>query len=167
MKNTYFAAILFLLMIWSNFSYAQKKVRGKLVLFTGDTLTGLFYDWRTKANPDSVKIIREKDKKVLLFAPNQLEAIMLEDADVYITARMKVDMFYSTRRRPLETYARVNQISVRTLLIHELVTGKLSLYLYTDENHKEHFYTSPGKKEFTELVYKQVPSKSGEESHAV
>jgi hypothetical protein len=181
MKNTSAAFLLQLLLLCCSSGYAQKYFRpGKIVTLKGDTINGkiddrnltpwVLWDARWKffknlphANPDSIAFIREGNTKIEMFPPAKISAAIIEASNYFISAKVKVDMFYSTRADPFQTYERADKTIVRNLFLRVLLIGKLSLFVYVDENGKEHFYTNTGTEDYRELIYKKVPAKAGAE----
>jgi hypothetical protein len=147
-------------------SYAQKRP-GKIITLKGDTVTGKIYDWNHVINPDTIVFIRDKDKKIELLTPEKISAAILEGSAYFVSAKVKVDMFYSTRRKPLETYVRADKAVIRHLFMRALLIDKLNLYVYADENGKEHFFTKAEGEDYKELLFKKAPVKVGAEQHVV
>jgi hypothetical protein len=159
-KYTFFAVIFLLVLISSLCCYAEKNIKpAKIVTLKGDTVAGKVKDWNHKQNPDSFVFIRNGSNVAEWMTPAKIKAVIIDGTDYFVSAKVKLDMFYSTKRKPFETYVRADKAVIKNLFLCDLLSGKLCLYKYVDENRKEHFFAKTMDGEYKELVYKRVPIK--------
>jgi hypothetical protein len=164
-KNTLLTVFFFKVILASSIpASAQKNFKaGKIVTLKGDTIVAKIEDKKHRVTPDSIAFIRQGNTKVEKHPPAKIKAAIIEGSDYFLSAKLKIDMFYSTKKNPFETYSRADKTVIKDLFLQVLLIGKLSLYQYVDENHKEHFFVKPENEDYRELIYKKVPIKSGGE----
>jgi len=159
--------ISFISFFYPAFSSAQSNYKpAHLVNMQGDTLSGLINDLEWSRNPTSIGFKENPQSKERFYTPAEIKAAMIDSGDYYISAFLHVDRNYVTKNDITKVYS-TDETKVDTLFLRLLTKGHLSLYLFRDENEKNHFYLVAEKNGFQELISKKVAIKKDGKDYVI
>ncbi len=152
----FFSLILNILFL--NSLSAQSNFKsGKIITLTGDTIYGMIDDQNKLTNPNIIYFKENNLKETFYYKPFQIKASIIDSGDFYLSAIIDIDMNYGKSLNMSETYSKDTIIKKDTVFIRVLLQSKMSLYLYNDENNKNHFYYTNDSGSYHELTFKKVP----------
>ncbi|MDQ1161213.1 hypothetical protein QE422_001581 [Chryseobacterium sp. SORGH_AS 447] len=149
MKNLFYAALLLL----STFAYGQITFEnGYFINNNGEKTDVLIknYDW--KNNPTVIEYKIKDDQTPLKIKTSDLQEFSVGDQK-YVTAKVMIDRS-SSKIENLSDSPNFNS-KEETLLLKQLLEGKVSLYRYTDGSITRFFYKKENDNTFKPLNYKE------------
>ena len=155
MKTIFFP---FLLFIFINTAFGQVNFKkGKIITASGDTINGMIEDQNRLRSPFRISFKADNLEKASYFKPSEIKAAILDSGDYYVSSVIEIDMDYVKSIKLKESYSNDNVKIVDTVFLRVIIQGKLSLYLFTDDNFKDHFYSTTKTNSYLELIYKRLP----------
>ena len=138
-------------------SFSRKAM---VITMAGDTIYQFVSDKQWKINPPKIRVDDARDlpgKAETFLYPSQVREIRIESGDYYVSAFLHIDKIYSRPFKITEVVS-TDSTSKDSVFLRVLVKGKVNLYLYTDENNQDHFYTKSDTMDYTELINKDIPN---------
>ncbi len=132
-------------------SYGQSYEEGYVITVAGDTLRGFIRDKESgpmkrvsfKRNPS--------DKEVIDYQPSDVKSFYLKRYNShYLSAGVDIDLKPTDISR-LEVDDPMPKVQHRTVFLNLLIGGKASLYGYTDESNKDHYFLQMNQDKIEEL----------------
>ena len=140
----------------STFGQANFK-KGKIITLTEDTIYGTIDDQNKLRSPRTISFKADNLEKASYFKPSEIKAAILDSGDYYVSAIIEIDMDYVKSTKLKESYSNDSVKIVDTVFLRVIIQSKLSLYLFTDNNFKDHFYFTTNTNNYRELIYKKFP----------
>ena len=131
--------------------------KGKIITASGDTINGMIEDQNRLRSPFRISFKADNLEKASYFKPSEIKAAILDSGDYYVSSVIEIDMDYVKSIKLKESYSNDNVKIVDTVFLRVIIQGKLSLYLFTDDNFKDHFYSTTKTNSYFELIYKRLP----------
>lgn len=128
---------------------AQKEfVSGYVINNTGDTINGQIDNQKWVYSP--LKITFKKDEQEISYELSDIQGFAINNEVTYVRKKISLDITPHNSRELLESTDRV--LIDTTLLLKQLVKGRLSLYYLRDKTNKTHFFTEKFNTSIQELV---------------
>lgn len=151
------ALLVIALNIYSLNIYPQSQMlKAKIVTLSNDTVSGQIKDYQWNKNPDELEFTRELQSASEIIRPGKIKAAIIDSGDYYVSAILHIDMEYAKLDNPSEVYS-TDTVIKDTVFLRLLLKGTLSLYLFTDENQKSHFFGKTDFSDYQELYFKNLP----------
>ncbi len=155
-RNSIAFGLLFIFLINTSLGQTNYKT-GKIISLNGDTLYGFIDDQNKLTNP-GVVTFKENNKDIAYhFKPSDIIASIIDSGDFYLSAIIEIDMNYGQNINMKESHSKDSLLKKDTVFIRVLLQSKMSLFLYNDENNKNHYYYSDSINIYNELTFKKVP----------
>lgn len=143
--------------IYSLNIYSQSQLfKARIVTLSNDTISGQIKDFQWTKNPDELEFTTGLQTVSEIIRPGKIKAAIIDSGDYYVSAIVHIDMEYAKLNNPSEVYS-MDTVIKDTVFLRLLLKGTLSLYLFTDENQKSHFFGKTDLSEYQELYFKNLP----------
>jgi len=139
-----------LITVLSHFSLkAQKEfMSGYVVNNTGDTIRGKIDNKKWATSP--LKITFKKDDQEVSYGLSDVQSFVINNEVTYVRKKISLDITPNTSTELLQKFDRV--LVDTTLLLKQLVKGRLSLYYLKDGKDKIHYFIEKLNNPIQELI---------------
>ncbi|MES2517892.1 MAG: hypothetical protein V4585_07275 [Bacteroidota bacterium] len=131
---------------------AQKNfVSGYIINQTGDTMRGKIDDKQWSKNPTKILFMANGSQAKMYNIIAELRSFGIENKSIYLKKTTSLDITPYDYNSLLLTSERI-VISDTTIVLKQLIKGKISLYAFKDANGKDHFFIEKLNEPIEELI---------------
>lgn len=143
--------VLFNVSVFTSIIAQKNFVSGYIINQTGDTIRGKIDDKEWSENPTKILFMANGSPAKVYNIITDLRGFGIENKSTYLKKNVSLDITPHDFNSLLSTSERI-VISDTTIVLKQLIKGKISLYAFKDANGKDHFFVEKLNEPIQELI---------------